>query len=268
MFGNNDGFTKHPTKSTTVINEPPSSVLPLIYLNMCDSFLGQHLALLFVTLRYTWWLKRAATTAEASAVCTFSFAKAYTVTCLVESLCGVFTPGCTRLTNVKLSQAFKELAQWQESTSMTIPETVRWRLCLRMEEVDKHWCPWNPTWTGRATRWLWEKRPTSTRLCIFGFRFALNLHTKRLCLVSIFWIGGASSHSTGYKPMNETYINLVLAQLWVCYEWTNPTYYIPHGPMDNWSSTASPGGNSLLTWLQGLLQCQSGEEHQGGRWIA
>lgn len=125
MFGNNDGFTKHPTKSTTVINEPPSSVLPLIYLNMCDSFLGQHLALLFVTLRYTWWLKRAATTAEASAVCTFSFAKAYTVTCLVESLCGVFTPGCTRLTNVKLSQAFKELAQWQESTSMTTPETVR-----------------------------------------------------------------------------------------------------------------------------------------------
>ena len=118
------------------------------------------------------------------------------------------------------------------------------RLCLRMEEVDKHWCPWNPTWTGRATRWLWEKRPTSTRLCIFGFSFALNLHTKRLCLVSIFWIGGASSHSTGYKPMNETYINLVLAQLWVCYEWTNPTYYIPHGPMDNWSSTASPGGNS------------------------
>lgn len=137
MFGNNDGFTKHPTKSTTVINEPPSSVLPLIYLNMCDSFLGQHLALLFVTLRYTWWLKRAATTAEASAVCTFSFAKAYTVTCLVESLCGVFTPGCTRLTNVKLSQAFKELVQWQESTSMTTPEgfVFEWK---RWTNIDVH----------------------------------------------------------------------------------------------------------------------------------
>ena len=135
------------------------------------------------------------------------------------------------------SRSGKNPPVWRPQRRPSKPEGF---VFLGMEQVDKHWCPWNPTWTARATRWLWEKRPTSTRLCIFGFSFALNLHTKRLCLVSILRIGGASSHSTGYKPMNKTYINLVLAQLWVCSEWTNPTY-----PMYNWSSTASPGGNCV-----------------------
>lgn len=161
------------------------------------------------------------------------------------------------------SRSGKNPPVWRPQRRPSKPEGF---VFLGMEQVDKHWCPWNPTWTARATRWLWEKRPTSTRLCIFGFSFALNLHTKRLCLVSILRIGGASSHSTGYKPMNKTHINLVLAQLWECYEYVMSGLTL-HTPCITGVALPPPVETASLLTLQGLLQCQSGEEHQGGRWI-